>query len=159
MLHHPVVPAPASEFFAGVVHWAAQAAPYAGTAGLLIGGACAWAVRHRTRRARAALARRTVVEVIPTATFDPGEGEVRRFGRHLARVRYAADGIPVRGAAVRIRYSADGGQMRCFLEGPAQAAAILAMPGFAEVEVRATHSGTGIQPVRFTVPAPREAGK
>ncbi|MFB7453240.1 hypothetical protein [Streptomyces sp. NPDC056194] len=110
-----------------------------------------WTIR-RAALVREALADRVQVEAIPTATFDPSEGEVGRWARQLGRVHYAADGVPARGSAVRLRYTAVDGKMRCYIEGPAAAAAILAMPGFAEVEVR-THQGqTEIRPVRFTGP-------
>lgn len=105
--------------------------------------------RRRLRHCRAALARRTAVEVVPVSTFDPGEGEVTRFGRHLARVHYAAGSVPTRGSAVRVRYSAEGGRMHCYLEGPSEATAILAMPGFAGVEVRVADARSAISPVRF----------
>ncbi|GAB2711651.1 hypothetical protein [Kitasatospora kifunensis] len=131
-------------------HQALLLSPYLGAAALAAAGVWAAVVRRRIRSARAALANRTSVEVVPTTGFDPSEGEVGRFSHHLARVRQAAGDIPARGAAVRLRYSADGGRMRCLLEGPARAAAILNLPGFAEVEVRSTRPGQGIEPVRFT---------
>ncbi|MFE3150053.1 MULTISPECIES: hypothetical protein [unclassified Streptomyces] len=111
---------------------------------------------RRDRLVRDALADRATVEVVPTATFDPSESEVGRWARQLGRVHYAADGVPARGSAARLRYSAVDGKMRCYLEGPATAAAVLTMPGFAEVEVRAPRAQKGLRPVRF---APREAGQ
>lgn len=134
-------------------HQAVLLSPYLGSAALATAGLWAAVVRWRIRKARAALADRTSVEVVPTSSFDPGESEVVRFSHHLARVRHAAGDVPARGAAVRLRYTADGGRMRCLLEGPTRAAAILGMPGFAEVEVRSTRPGQAIQPVRFTAPA------
>ncbi|MEW1913812.1 hypothetical protein AB0442_36205 [Kitasatospora sp. NPDC085895] len=135
---------------------ALQSGPYLGAATAAGGGAWLWAFRCRLRRARAALGNRAAVELVPTATFDPSEGEVRRFGHHLARVRHAAASVPNRGAAVRLRYrSVQGGLMRCYLEGPEHAASVLGMPGFAEVEVRAARSENHIEPVRFTLPAQR----
>ncbi|MEV8535617.1 hypothetical protein [Streptomyces sp. NPDC051211] len=110
-----------------------------------------WTIR-RAALVREALADRVQVEAIPTATFDPAEGEVGRWARQLGRVHYAADSVPARGSAVRLRYTALDGKMRCFIEGPAAAAAILAMPGFAEVEVRTHHGQSEICPVRFTGP-------
>ncbi|MFF3113510.1 hypothetical protein ACFVSN_30490 [Kitasatospora sp. NPDC057904] len=92
-----------------------------------------------------------MVEVIPTTAFDPSEGEVARFGRHLARVHLAAGSVPARGSAVRLHYSSEGGRMHCYLEGPAEAAAVLAMPGFAGVEVRVAGARSAITPVRFAV--------
>ncbi|MET8346775.1 hypothetical protein [Streptomyces microflavus] len=110
-----------------------------------------WAVR-RTRLARAGLSDRVTVEVVPTSTFDPAPGEVGRWAHQLGRVHHSAEGVPARGSAVRLRYSAEGGKMRCYLEGSATAAAVLAMPGFAEVEVRARQGHKDIQPVRFAEP-------
>ncbi|MFD9575335.1 hypothetical protein ACFWBI_36635 [Streptomyces sp. NPDC059982] len=130
------------------------AAPYLVALGVL--GAAVWVwVWWTIRRAalvREALADRVQVEVIPTSTFDPGEGEVGRWARQLGRVHYAADGVPARGSAVRLRYTAVEGKMRCYIEGPAAAAAVLNMPGFAEVEVRTQHGQADIRPVRFTGP-------
>ncbi|MER5563744.1 hypothetical protein ABT071_34710 [Streptomyces sp. NPDC002506] len=134
-------------------HWIAWSSPY--LAVVVAAGAVVWAWKtwRRSQLVREALAHRTVVEVIPTSTFDPGEGEVGRWARQLGRVPAAADGVPARGAAARLRYSVENGKMRCYLEGPAQAAAILAMPGFAEVEVRTDRAQQDIRPVRFNLPA------
>ncbi|MFF3326961.1 hypothetical protein [Streptomyces sp. NPDC002889] len=146
---------PGAQVFFDAVDWAA--APY--LAALSPVALAIWicvAVR-RARLVRAALADRVTVEVVPTSTFDPNEGEVGRWARQLGRVHQSAGGIPARGSAVRLRYSAEDGKMRCFLEGPATAAAVLAMPGFAEVEVRAHRAQKDIQPVRF--PTQREGAK
>ncbi|MEU5109655.1 hypothetical protein AB0H07_46735 [Streptomyces sp. NPDC021354] len=89
---------------------------------------------------------------MPTSTFDPSEGEVRRWAHQVGRIHHAAAGTPARGAAARLRYSVANGKMRCYLEGPAEAAAVLSMPGFAEVEVRTAGSRQFIQPVRFPHP-------
>ncbi|RZD78228.1 hypothetical protein [Streptomyces albidoflavus] len=126
--------------------------PYAGGVAPVV--MASWLGRkvHRARRARAALADRLVVELIPTSTFDPSEAEVARWARQLGRVHHAAAGVPARGSAARLRYSAENGKMRCYLEGPRTAQAVLAMPGFAEVEVRAQEDRTGIRPVRFPAP-------
>ncbi|MFI1177562.1 hypothetical protein [Streptomyces melanogenes] len=119
--------------------------------------AWAWVALRRARLVRTALVDRVAVEVVPTSTFDPSEGEVGRWARQLGRVHHAAGEVPARGSAVRLRYSAEDGMMRCFLEGPGAAAAVLAMPGFAEVEVRAHRFRKDIQPVRF--PVPREGAR
>lgn len=116
-----------------------------------------YAAHRRRKRVRAALADRVTVEVVPTSTFDPSEGEVGRWARQLGRVHHSTQGVPPRGAAARLRYSAEDGRMRCYLEGPATAAAVLSMPGFAEVEVRAHRAQRDIQPVRF--PTPREGAQ
>ncbi|MEV7442924.1 hypothetical protein AB0O22_17515 [Streptomyces sp. NPDC091204] len=129
------------------VMWAA--APYLLAVGVLGVAVWVWWTIRRAALVREALADRVQVEVIPTSTFDPGEGEVGRWARQLGRVHYAADGVPARGSAVRLRYTAVEGKMRCYIEGPAAAAAILNMPGFAEVEVRTQHGQADIRPVRF----------
>ncbi|WP_327249853.1 hypothetical protein [Streptomyces sp. NBC_01320] len=139
---------PRADVFFDAVDWAA-ATPY--LAALSPVALAIWicvAVR-RARLVRDTLADRVTVEVVPTSTFDPSEGEVGRWARQLGRVHHAADGVPARGSAARLRYSAEDGTMRCFLEGPATADAVLAMPGFAEVEVRAHQAHKDIQPVRF----------
>lgn len=126
--------------------------PYlAGASPIAAAGWLWWAVR-RARLVRACLADRVMVEAVPTSTFDPAPGEVGRWAHQLGRVHHSAEGVPARGSAVRLRYSAEGGKMRCYLEGPATAAAVLAMPGFAEVEVRARQGHKDIQPVRFAEP-------
>ncbi|MFF3159716.1 hypothetical protein ACFVRE_40950, partial [Streptomyces sp. NPDC057910] len=55
-------------------HWIAWSSPY--LAVLVAAGAVVWAWNtwRRSQLVREALAHRTVVEVIPTSTFDPGEG-------------------------------------------------------------------------------------
>ncbi|MEU2047690.1 hypothetical protein LH646_30675 (plasmid) [Streptomyces sp. WA1-19] len=126
--------------------------PYAaGASPVVLAGWVGWTV-HCARRARAALADRVTVELVPTSTFDPSEAEVARWARQLGRVHHAAGGVPARGSAVRLRYTAETGKMRCYLEGPRTAQAVLTMPGFAEVEVRAQEDRTSIRPVRFPAP-------
>ncbi|MFE4873469.1 hypothetical protein [Streptomyces sp. NPDC056682] len=144
---------PNAQWLFDAAHWIVWSAPY--LAVLVAAGATVWAgtAWRRSQLVREALAHRTVVEVIPTSTFDPGEGEVSRWAHQLGRVPAAADGVPARGAAARLRYSVENGKMRCYLEGPAQAAAILAMPGFAEVEVRTARAQQDIRPIRFNLPA------
>ncbi|MFJ4729686.1 hypothetical protein ACIP44_25400 [Streptomyces diastaticus] len=126
--------------------------PYAaGASSVVLVSWLGWTV-HRARRARAALADHVTVELVPTSTFDPSEAEVAHWARQLGRVHHAAGGVPARGSAVRLRYTAETGKMRCYLEGPRTAQAVLAMPGFAEVEVRAQEDRTSIRPVRFPAP-------
>ncbi|WP_438453387.1 hypothetical protein [Streptomyces asiaticus] len=141
-----------------IAHWISRSAPYLAVLVVVAGAAAAWVTVRRARRVTKALTGRVTVEVVPTSTFDPGEGEVGRWARQVGRVRYAAAGTPARGAAARLRYSVVDGAMRCYLEGPAEAAAVLAMPGFAEVEVRAARAERSIQPVRFDLP-PRHEGE
>lgn len=136
-----------------IAHWIAGSAPYLAALVVVAGVAVAWVTVRRARRVTKALADRVTVEVVPTSTFDPGEGEVGRWARQVGRVRYASADTPARGAAARLRYSVVGGVMRCYIEGPAEAAAVLAMPGFAEVEVRSSRAERSVQPVRFDLPA------
>lgn len=136
-----------------VAHWIAVAAPYmavAVAAGFIAACGIAW---RRALRVRDALAGRVRVEAVPTSTFDPNEGEVRRWSQHLGRVSYAAGGTPARGRAARLHYSARNGRMHCYLEGPEHAQAVLALPGFAEVEIRGSGSRSDIRPVRFSAPS------
>lgn len=138
-----------TQVFFDAIDWATAAAPYLAAASPVALATWICVALRRARLVRDALADRVTVEVVPTSTFDPSEGEIGRWARQLGRVHHAADGVPARGSAVRLRYSAEDGHMRCFLEGPATAAAVLAMPGFAEVEVRAHRAQKDIQPVRF----------
>ncbi|MFJ2008003.1 hypothetical protein [Streptomyces chartreusis] len=140
-----------------IAHWIAVAAPYlavAVAAGFI--AACGISLR-RALRVRDALAGRVRVEAVPTSTFDPGEGEVRRWAQHLGRVSYAAGSTPRRGRAARLHYRSEQGRMHCYLEGHAHAQAVLTMPGFAEVEIRASGSRSDIRPVQFSVPTPRRS--
>lgn len=137
-------------------HWIAWSAPY--LAALLPVAVCSWFF-FAWHRARKALADRVTVEVVPTSTFDPGEGEIGRWAQHLGRVHHAAGRVPARGSAARLRYSVEVGRMHCYIEGPAQAAAVLAMPGFAEVEVLARRARQSIQPVRFSLAVRNEGEK
>ncbi|QES51964.1 hypothetical protein DEJ50_33180 [Streptomyces venezuelae] len=143
---------PVDELLAQLQTILSATAPYILALGVLGVAVWVWWTVRRAGLVREALASRVQVEVIPTATFDPGEGEVGRWARQLGRVYYAAGGVPARGSAVRLRYTAVGGKMRCYIEGPAAAASILNMPGFAEVEVRTRHGQADIRPVRFTGP-------
>ncbi|MFD9517921.1 hypothetical protein [Streptomyces sp. NPDC059979] len=143
---------PIDELLAQLQAILSAAAPYLLALSVLGAAVWVWLTLRRAALVREALTDRVQVEAIPTATFDPSEGEVGRWARQLGRVHYAADGVPVRGSAVRLRYTAEHGKMRCYIEGPAAAAAILAMPGFAEVVVRSHHSQTEIRPVHFTGP-------
>ncbi|WP_328335757.1 MULTISPECIES: hypothetical protein [unclassified Streptomyces] len=142
-----------------IAHWIAMSAPYLALMVLLGGAAWGWTHWQRARRVEETLLGRVTVELIPTSTFDPSEGEVRRYAHQLSRARYSVAKTPARGAGVRLRYSAEEGHMRCYVEGPARAGAVLAMPGFAEVEVRAARADQHIEPVRFTPPVQREGEK
>lgn len=144
-----------AQFVLDVAHGIAVAAPYL-SAIVAVGFLTTIGISfRRALRVRDALSGRVRVETVPTSTFNPSESEVRRWGQHLGRVSYAAGGVPARGRAARLRYSADGGRMHCYLEGPAYSQAVLNMPGFAEVEIRSGASRSDIRPVRFDVPTQR----
>jgi hypothetical protein len=140
-----------------VTHVIAVAAPYMAVA-IAFGfiAACGISLR-RAVQVRDALSARVRVEAVPTSTFDPGEGEVRRWAQHLGRVSYAASSTPRRGRAARLHYRAEHGRMHCYLEGHEHAQAVLTMPGFAEVEIRAGGSRSDIRAVNFSVPSARRS--
>lgn len=140
-----------------IAHWISTAAPYLAVLALLTGVAWAVAGLRRSRRVQATLAERVTVEVVPTSTFDPSDSMIGRWAHQLSRVRYAAASTPPRGAATRLRYSARDGRMRCLIEGPAAGGAVLTMPGFAEVDVRADTSQHPAHSVRF--PTQKGAGQ
>lgn len=136
--------------------WLASVAPLLACLAVLALAVWVWWVGYRARLVRAALADRARVEMVPTSTFDPSDAEVARWARQLGRIHHSAGGVPPRGSAARLRYTAaEDGKMRCLLEGPATAAAVLSMPGFAEVEVRADDAPKNLHPVRFAE-GPRE---
>ncbi|WP_336054004.1 hypothetical protein [Streptomyces sp. CA2R101] len=131
-------------------HVIAASSPYL-AALILVGAIAAGAVGLRRRRqADAALAHRACVELVPTSTFNPGLDEIGRAAHHVTRIHHAA-GAPARGSAARLRYTVTDGQMRCYLEGPADAAAVLRMPAYAEVEVRTPNAAPDIHPVHFSL--------
>ncbi|MFI6689075.1 hypothetical protein [Streptomyces sp. NPDC050485] len=139
-------------------HWIAWSAPL--LAVMVAVGAGVWTCVSWRRRlkARTALLKRSVVEVVPTSGFAPLEGEIHRWAHHLGRVTRSADGVPERGAAVRLRYCAEtGSKMHCYIEGPIQAAAVLGMPGFDGVEVRTHRGRKSIEPITF--PRQRDGGR
>ncbi|OEJ21728.1 hypothetical protein AS594_38995 [Streptomyces agglomeratus] len=140
---------PGAQVLVNTADWATMAAPYLAALSPVALATWILVAAWRARLVRDVLAERVTVEVVPTSTFDPSEGEVGRWARQLGRVHQSAVSVPARGSAARLRYSAEDGKMRCFLEGPVTAAAVLAMPGFAEVEVRAHRTQKDIQPVRF----------
>ncbi|MGW4784871.1 hypothetical protein [Streptomyces sp. NPDC004230] len=138
-----------ARLFLEAAHGIAFAAPYLAALialGVPTAVALGWL---RARQVRDALAGRVRVETVPTSTFDPSENEVGRWAHHLSRVSYAAGHVPARGRAARFHYSVSRGRMHCYLEGPGYAQAVLSMPGFAEVEIRAGASRSDIRPVRF----------
>lgn len=133
-----------------LTHWITLSAPYLAVLSLLAGLCWVLTARRRADRVHEALSGRVTVEVVPTSTFDPSESLISRWAQQLARIRYAAAATPTRGASARLRYSAEAGKMRCYLQGPQTASAILTMPGFAEVDVRTVHQTKALHSVRFT---------
>lgn len=131
-------------------HLIARSAPYLAALVLLAGIAAGLIGWRRRQRAEAALSDRVRVELVPTTSFNPGPETISRAGHHLARIRHAAHEIPTRGAAARLHYTVTAdGQMRCYLEGPASAAAVLRMPPYAEVEIRTPQTAPPVHSVRF----------
>jgi hypothetical protein len=145
----PANDAPDVQALFDVAHWISSAAPYLAVLVALAGAAWAIASLCRASRVRTTLADRVAVEVVPTSTFDPSESMVSRWAHQLSRARYAAAGAPPRGAGTRLRYTARDGKMRCLIEGPAAAGAVLTLPGFAEVDVRADTARHPAHSVRF----------
>ncbi len=131
-------------------HVIAASSPY--LAALILVGVIAAVIvgLRRCRQADAALAHRACVELVPTSTFNPGLEEVGRAAHQFARIHHSA-GAPARGSAARLRYTVSDGQMRCYLEGPADAAAVMRMPAYSEVEVRTPHASVDIHPVHFSL--------
>jgi hypothetical protein len=82
--------------------------------------------------------RRVRLLALPTDTFDPTPEEVDRYAAQLARVRRTVRGRLDRPAhAVRLRLdSVAGGGCAYRIEGSAQAASILRLTGYAEVDLR-----------------------
>ncbi|WP_331727803.1 hypothetical protein [Streptomyces sp. NBC_01176] len=109
--------------------WWLAAAAAGGTGGWAAG----WAWWHG--RARTVLRRRAVVELVPSAGFDPSEEAIERHAARLARVPAAAGWVPARASGVRIRHLCVDGKLACRLEGPAHATALLRLPAFPDVDV------------------------
>ncbi|MFF0629764.1 hypothetical protein [Streptomyces sp. NPDC004296] len=133
-------------------HFIARSAPYLAALALLTGIAVALTGWRRRQRAEAALTDRVRVELVPTTSFNPSAEAIARAGHHFARIRHAANDIPARGAAARLHYTVTAdGQMRCYLEGPAAAAAVLRMPAYAEVEIRTPQAAPPAHSVHFAL--------
>ncbi|MFC9608004.1 hypothetical protein ACFTTN_31730 [Streptomyces niveus] len=132
--------------------WAAPSTPYVAVLILMTGSIWCLVMGQRSRRVRTALTQRVAFEVVPTPTFDPNKDEIDRWARQLGQARQMAGGVPLRGTAIRLHYSVEARIMHCFLEGPSEAASMLAMPGFPEVEVHTRHRSSNLPPVRFAIP-------
>ncbi|MFJ5680310.1 hypothetical protein [Streptomyces sp. NPDC093097] len=148
---HTTDPLPGVTTALNAAHLIASSAPYLALLVLLIGIAAGLNALRRRRRADAALTDRVMVELVPTTTFNPRSEEVARAGHHFARIRHAAGDIPPRGAATRLHYTVKDGQMHCYLEGPATAAAVMRMPAYAEVDVRTSQATPPTHSVRFAL--------
>ncbi|MFG2645931.1 hypothetical protein ACGFYP_33740 [Streptomyces sp. NPDC048370] len=107
------------------------------------------------RRARAALECRTVVDLVPSAGFDPSMEGIGRHAARLARVPTAAGWLPRRASAVRIQHGSVEGKLATRLEGPAQSAGLLRLQSFPDVDVVEADRGVGeVRPIRFANIAP-----
>lgn len=124
-----------------------------------VGAVCVWgAVRWWwLRRARALLLERSVVALVPAAGFDPSLEEIDRHAARLARVPSVVGWAPQRALGVRVRLSSTNSQLSYRLEGPAQAAALLQLQGFADVDVVDPYARHGVPRIRFegVPPLPR----
>ncbi|MFG2774766.1 hypothetical protein [Streptomyces sp. NPDC048350] len=110
------------------------------------------------RRAHAALGCRTVVDLVPSAGFDPSVEGIGRHAARLARVPAAAGWLPRRASGVRMRHRSVEGKLATRLEGPARSAGLLRLPSFPDVDVlEADHGGDDVRPIRFTNIAPLSA--
>lgn len=132
---------------------------FAGAVGTLL---IAWAVSAAWWRCRAVreLGRRARFELVPAVTFEPRLGDVGQAAGRLDEARAAAGWGPRRSAAVRVRTWA-GAESRLHYgwEGPQQAASVLRMPAYRQVEVRpAGASRDTVARVRFEGAAPLERG-
>ncbi|MFI8930612.1 hypothetical protein ACIG3E_23400 [Streptomyces sp. NPDC053474] len=94
-----------------------------------------WARAWWRMRARRALRGRAVVDLVPTAAYDPSPEECARQAAHLTQASRSLDWLPRRAAGVRIRHYCVGGELACSLEGPPRSAALVRMPSFAHVDV------------------------
>lgn len=116
----------------------------------LAGAAAAVAVMIAVTRhvlSKKALARRVKVCLLPTDTFDPTPEEIIRFAGQLSRVRPAVSLAPRHTAAVRLRLATQpGGLVRHEVHGPARAASVLRLAGYAQVDLRPVDTDTGAPP-------------
>lgn len=107
--------------------------------GTLLALSVGWTALRRLATRRALHPdRRVRLVALPTDTFDPTAEEVDRYAAQLSRVRRTVRGRLDRPAhAVRLRLdSVAGGQCVYRIEGSAQAASILRLTGYAEVDLR-----------------------
>jgi hypothetical protein len=94
--------------------------------------------------ARAPMAERTALEVLPTTGFDPKVEEVVRFGHQIARAQKSVSRwllTSPRGSAVRVRFTCSDGALAMRVEGPARAMTVLRHQGYAQVEMRPVQAG------------------
>ncbi|MGQ4732596.1 hypothetical protein ACUN3E_33695 [Streptomyces sp. Ju416(a)] len=119
----------------------------------------AWAVWQR-RWAVRELGNRSRFELVPAVTFDPALPDVGQAAARLAEAKAAAGALPARAAAMRIRATAgEEGRLRYEWEGPEQAASVLRLPGYRQVEVLAADAARDrAMRVRFEGADPLEQG-
>ncbi|MFB8085069.1 hypothetical protein [Streptomyces sp. NPDC055992] len=118
------------------------------------GGARWWWLR----RARTLLLDRVVVALVPAAGFDPSLEEIDRHAARLARVPAVVGWAPRRAMGVRVRLSSSESQLSYQLEGPAQAASVLQLQAFADVNVVDPYASHEVPRIRFegVPPLPRQ---
>jgi hypothetical protein len=121
-----------------------------------------WAVSATWWRRRAVreLGRRSRFELVPAVTFDPHLADIGQAAGRLEGARAAAGGVPRRAAAVRVRaWAGAESQLHYGWEGPEQAASVLRMPGYRQVEVRPADAARETSArVRFEGVAPLQQG-
>lgn len=117
----------------------------------LVGVVCVWgAVRWWwLRRARAMLLERSVVALVPAAGFDPSLEEIDRHAARLARVPSVVGWAPQRALGVRVRLSSLESRLSYQLEGPAQAASLLQLQAFVDVDVVDPSASHEVPRIRF----------
>ncbi|ROQ65218.1 hypothetical protein EDD95_8073 [Streptomyces sp. CEV 2-1] len=121
------------------------------TLAVVVGGAAVWggAWWWWLGRARVMLSDRTVVALVPAAGFDPSPEEIDRHAARLARVPAVVGWAPRRAMAVRLRLSSTQSQLSYRLEGPSQAAALLQLQDFADVDVVDPYASHEAPRIRF----------
>ncbi|GHE14787.1 hypothetical protein [Streptomyces alanosinicus] len=112
------------------------------------------------RRAVRELGRRARFELVPAVTFDPQLGDIGQAAARLDGARAAASGVPRRAAAVRIRvWAGPERQLHYGWEGPQQAASLLRMPSYRQVDVRPADTARETSArVRFEGVSPQAGG-
>ena len=121
---------------------------------------CAASAAWRRCRAVRELGQRARYELVPAVTFEPQLGDVGQAAARLEEARAAAVGVPRRAAAVRVRtWAGAESQLHYGWDGPQQAASVLRIPAYQQVEVRPSDACRDtVDRVRFEGAAPLERG-